>query len=142
MEIDRNGLEVLDRAECFRLLGSCHLGRLGVSVGALPTILPVNYWFDGRSIFVRTSAGSKLDAALQGTVVAFEVDDADAIEHAGWSVVVTGVASAVSDASELERMRRAPLPHWAPDPGNHVIAISTEMVSGRRLRDLPLGPTR
>ena len=43
MEVDRNGLEVLDRAECLRLLGTASLGRIGLTSGALPTVLPVNF---------------------------------------------------------------------------------------------------
>ena len=140
--MDRNGLEVLDRTECLRLLSHRRFGRLGISLEALPTILPVNYWFDGTSIYVRTSAGTKLDAALHDTVIAFEVDETDVMEHAGWSVVVTGVAREVTDADELARVQAAPLPRWAPTPGNHVIAISTELVSGRRLHDLALGSAR
>lgn len=133
MEIDRNGLEVLEREECLGLLRDHHVGRVGVTSGALPTILPVNYWFDGTSIFVRTSPGSKLDAALADAVVAFEVDDIEPMEHGGWSVVVTGVARVVTDRGELEGLASAPLPRWAPSPAEHIVAISTELVSGRRI---------
>ena len=100
MEVDRNGLEVLDRAECLQLLALRRFGRLGLTSGALPTILPVNYWFDGSSIYVRTSPGSKLDAALRGAVVAFEVDDIEPMEHAGWGVVVTGIAREVTERAD------------------------------------------
>jgi len=142
MEIDRNGLEVLDRDECLRLLRHHRLGRLGITSGALPTILPVNYWSDGVFIYVRTTVGTKLDAALRDTVVAFEVDDANAMEHSGWSVVVTGVAREVTDRDELERLASAPLPRWAPGPADHIIAISTDIVTGRRLGDLAVAPAR
>lgn len=138
MEIDRNGLEVLDREECLRLLRHHRLGRLGVTFGALPTILPVNYWSDGAFIYVRTGAGTKLDAALRDAVVAFEVDDANGMEHTGWSVVITGVAREVTDRDELERLASAPLPRWARSVGDHIIAISTEIVTGRRLGDAAL----
>lgn len=142
MEIDRNGLEVLERDECLRLIQYARIGRLGLSSGALPTILPVNFWCDGSSIYVRTSPGSKLDAALSDTVVAFEVDQFDAMEHAGWSVVVTGVARYVTDPDELTRLEVAPLARWAPSSAGHIISISTEIVSGRRLRDVPLAGAR
>jgi nitroimidazol reductase NimA-like FMN-containing flavoprotein (pyridoxamine 5'-phosphate oxidase superfamily) len=142
MELDRNGLEVLDRAEALRLLSHKRFGRVGVTDGALPTILPVNYWSDGVFVYVRTSAGTKLDAALRDAVVAFEVDDVDALDHAGWSVVVTGVAREVTGREELERLADAPLGRWAPSPDGHIIAISTEIVSGRRLRAMALSPAR
>lgn len=142
MEVDRNGLEVLDRDECLRLLAHKRFGRVGVTDGALPTILPVNYWSDGTSVYVRTSPGTKLDAALRDAVVAFEVDDVDMFDHAGWSVVVTGVAREVTDRDELEGLAGAPIGRWAPGPDGHVIAISTELVSGRRLRAKVLSPGR
>lgn len=133
MEVDRNGLEVLEREECLRLLGGATLGRIGLSFEALPTVLPVNFCLDHDRILVRTGVGTKLDAATRNAVVAFEVDDFDSIYHAGWSVVVTGVAREVTNAEELAELRRARLTRWAPTGNGHVIAISTELVSGRRI---------
>ena len=132
MEFDRNGLEVLEADECLRLLSSATLGRLAVSAGALPSIVPVNFLLDGDRILIRTSPGTKLSAALVQSVVAFEVDDFDSFSHSGWSVSVTGLADEVCDATELERIGRLPLPHWS-SRGGHVIAITTEFVSGRRI---------
>lgn len=136
MEVDRNGLEVLDREECLRLLARSTLGRIGVSSGALPTVLPVNFLLDGDRILVRTGVGTKLDAAARDAVVAFEVDDFDTMYHSGWSVVVTGIAREISDPEELAEVQRARLTRWAPRGDGHVIAISTEMISGRRIPEV------
>lgn len=133
MEIDRNGLEVLGRDECLRLLASASLGRLGATAGALPTVLPVNYRLVGEHIMFRTGTGSKLDAALDNAVVAFEVDDMDPVWHTGWSVVVTGVAREVTDPDELAAAEVSTIPRWAPDHASRVVAVSTEIVTGRRL---------
>ena len=133
MELDRNGLEVLDREECLRLLGKATIGRVALSSGALPVILPVNFLLDGERILVRTGKGTKLDHALAGSVVAFEVDDIDRWRHHGWSVAVTGVAHVVDDPDDLARIERLPLAHWAPAGGEHVLALSVEMISGRRI---------
>ena len=134
VEVDRNGLEVLGRDECLRLLSSAVIGRLGLSSGALPVVLPVNFLLDGDRVLIRTSPGTKLDRALAGAVVAFEVDDVDPFAHRGWSVLVTGTATTVDDAQELSRIRRLPLAHWAPGTADHVVAISVELVTGRRIR--------
>jgi nitroimidazol reductase NimA-like FMN-containing flavoprotein (pyridoxamine 5'-phosphate oxidase superfamily) len=142
MEVDRNGLEVLDRDECLRLLETATLGRIGVTSGALPTVLPVNFRLVGDKIVVRTSRGTKLDAATQRAVVAFEVDSFDSMEHGGWSVVVTGVAEEVTDPDELARLQSAHIAHWAPIGGDRMVAISTELVSGRRLNHNRRAPTR
>jgi uncharacterized protein len=133
MEVDRNGLEVLERHECLRLLGTATLGRIGVSSGALPTVLPVNFRFDGRRILFRTGAGTKLDAATQNAVVAFEVDEIDPLAHTGWSVVVRGVAREVTEPEELAEAQSRPLARWAPGEDHRVVAISPEIVSGRRI---------
>jgi uncharacterized protein len=133
MEVDRNGLEVLGRDACLRLLGSATLGRVGVSSGALPSVVPVNFRFDGRQILIRTGVGTKLDAAVANAVVAFEVDEIDPVAHTGWSVMVTGVARELTDPGELAAARTLPLARWAPGNDHHVIAISTELVSGRRI---------
>src|SRR5689334_22383998 len=104
VDLDRNGLEILDRAECMALLGFAALGRISISSGALPTILPVNYRLVDDQILFRTARGTKLDAATENAVVAFEVDDIDPVNHAGWSVVVTGVAREVADPAERARL--------------------------------------
>lgn len=141
MEIDSNGLEVLDRDDCLRLLASSSLGRVGVTSGALPTVLPVNFRLRDDEVLIRTSTGSKLDAAIRGAVVAFEVDDFDPLEHSGWSVVVTGVARELTD-DEVASLGGVPLIRWVPVEGEHVVGISTEMVSGRRIRRSGRRPRR
>jgi nitroimidazol reductase NimA-like FMN-containing flavoprotein (pyridoxamine 5'-phosphate oxidase superfamily) len=133
VEVDRNGLEVLTRDECLRLLGNAMLGRVAVSTEALPTILPVSFAFDGKQILVRTGRGTKLDAATHNQVVAFEVDEVSPLTQTGWSVVVTGIARELTAADELADARRRPLVRWVPGEDSRVIAISTEVVSGRRI---------
>ncbi|MDQ4096535.1 MAG: pyridoxamine 5'-phosphate oxidase family protein [Actinomycetota bacterium] len=133
MELDRNGLEVLNRDDSLRLLETTTLGRLGLTSGALPTVLPVNFRLDGDRILIRTGAGSKLSAATRNAVVAFEADCFDPADQSGWSVVVTGVAREVTDPAELARLSAVAIPRWAPHGDGRVVAISTELVSGRRL---------
>jgi nitroimidazol reductase NimA-like FMN-containing flavoprotein (pyridoxamine 5'-phosphate oxidase superfamily) len=133
MERDRNGLEILDRDECLRLLAGSSVGRVAVSVGALPVILPVNFLCDGDRILIRTGDGTKLAAAARDAVVAFEVDHIDPFSHAGWSVCVTGVAREIRGEEELVHVAALPLPHWTPNGVSHVMAISLELVTGRRI---------
>jgi nitroimidazol reductase NimA-like FMN-containing flavoprotein (pyridoxamine 5'-phosphate oxidase superfamily) len=133
MEVDRNGLEVLGRDECLHLLGTSMLGRLGLTVGALPTVLPVNYRLIGDKVIFRTSIGTKLQAATTNAVVAFQVDDMDPLWHTGWSVVVTGVAREVTDPDELARLDVTRIPRWAPLGESRIVEVATEMVTGRRI---------
>lgn len=137
METDRNGLEILDRVECIRLLEGAVLGRIAVSIGALPVIVPVNFLLDGDRILIRTGEGTKLEAATRNTVVAFEVDHVDPFSHTGWSVCVTGRATEVRDANDVARAGSLPLPHWVPNGVSHYVAVSLDLVSGRRLSHRP-----
>ena len=131
MEIDRDGLEVLDRAECLRLLGGAALGRIVATSGALPVVFPVDYALDGDSVVVETGRGTTLDFATTGAVVAFEVDNLHERGHSGWTVTVTGVAEEISDDSEVERVGR--LLHEGGDASEpRFVRISSELVSGRR----------
>lgn len=130
---DRNGLDVLDRDECLALLERSVLGRVALSMGALPTILPVNFRMVDGDVVFRTGVGSKLDAAARGAVIAFEVDAFDPIEHTGWSVVVTGVAQ---DRASLERVNvisDTAIPRWAPAGSARTLFLPTAMISGRRI---------
>jgi nitroimidazol reductase NimA-like FMN-containing flavoprotein (pyridoxamine 5'-phosphate oxidase superfamily) len=138
MEVDRNGLEVLSRDECLRLLATATLGRIGLTSGALPTVLPVNFRLVDDEIVVRTSRGTKLQAATDNTVVAFEVDDFDTFEHGGWSVVVTGVAREVTDPAIIDALDHAHVARWAPLGDVRFVAISTDLISGRRLAHVPV----
>jgi uncharacterized protein len=133
MEIDRNGLEVLEREDCLRLLANSTLGRIGVSSGALPCVLPVNFRLVGDQVVFRTGIGTKLDAATQHAVVAFEVDHMDPLSHEGWSVMVTGVAREITDRGELERLGSDRIPRWAPLGDGRVVAVSIDLVTGRRI---------
>lgn len=133
MEVDRNGLEVLPRSECLRLLRTAVVGRVALTASALPTVLPVSFVVDGDEIVFRTGRDAKLDAATRDAVVAFEVDEIDPTTHSGWSVVVTGVAREVTDPGLLSEERVRALPGWGSDGHGRVVALATDLVSGRRL---------
>jgi nitroimidazol reductase NimA-like FMN-containing flavoprotein (pyridoxamine 5'-phosphate oxidase superfamily) len=133
VEVDRNGLEVLGRDECIALLAGATFGRIAITSNALPVVLPVNYVLLDDRIVVRTGRGTKLDAATRNTVVAFEVDEIETVEQTGWSVVVTGVARALVAPDEIDDVSASPPARWAPGRDGRYIAISTDMVSGRRI---------
>jgi hypothetical protein len=139
METDGHGLEVLDRGTCLALLTRAHVGRLGLSVDALPVVLPVNFTVDGEEVIVASGPGGKLSAAMEGNVVAFEVDEWDPLTHCGWSVLVRG-HSRVLDADEEDRVRDLPLRPWGQLGDVSHLAVRLDLVTGRRLR--PAGAPR
>ena len=136
MVVDHHGLEIMDRAECLELLATVPVGRLGLSVDALPVIVPVNFCLDADRIVIGTGEGSKLDAAVAGAVVAFEADHWDPIDHSGWSVLVQGATSVVTDPADLDRCRDLPLRPWGQPEDLRFVSVSIDLVSGRRLQRL------
>lgn len=131
MSVDRNGLEILERADCLALLRSQRIGRVGFTSGALPVILPVDYApVDDRIVF-QTSPGSALDAAMRvGTVVAFEVDNVGEPNGCHWSVVITGRATELLDEAAIEEAIAVIGRRWTG--GGRFVEVSTELISGRR----------
>ena len=89
----------MTRVDCLRLLRTVPVGRVGITVGALPVILPVNFLFFEAVVF-RTVPRTKLAAATASSVVAFEGDDYEIGGALGWSVVVQGTASEVTAPGE------------------------------------------
>ena len=133
MQLDRNGLEVLSRAECLRLLATSRVGRVVVTDRALPAAFPVNFALLDEDVVFLTTAGSKLEAAEGEEVMAFEADEIDAVRHGGWSVLVQGLASVISVPDELAQAQALGLEPWAPGGQFQFVRIRAELVSGRRL---------
>jgi nitroimidazol reductase NimA-like FMN-containing flavoprotein (pyridoxamine 5'-phosphate oxidase superfamily) len=119
--------------ECQALLGGSHLGRIALVEGGRPLILPVNYVLDDKTVVFRTDQGTKLDAAVRGAPVAFEVDGVNSERRTGWSVLVRGRAEHVTDRTELERLRRLPLVPLAPGAKPHYVRVKADEVTGRRI---------
>jgi len=130
---------VLSRRECLALLATVEVGRLGVSIEALPAILPVNFRLFRDRIIIRTVPGTKLDAAAAQAVVAFEVDDYDPQGTWGWSVLVRGAGAEIVDPGELAEVQTLPLQAWAFKNGqaDRFLHIETTVVTGRRFDTPP-----
>jgi uncharacterized protein len=131
---DRNGLEIMTRAECLRLLASRPIGRVGLTRNALPAIHPVVYTVEGGDVVFATGAGTSHLAPVDDAVIAFEVDDVDLVTRCGWSVLVVGVGRRINleDAGAGTCLELGP---WVSPGAAHVIRLATEHVTGRRQSD-------
>lgn len=126
-------MEILSVQECIDLLDQVPVGRVAVTIDALPVILPVNFAVVDGGVVFRTPAGTKLAAATTGTVVAFEVDSYETDGRTGWSVMVQGVATEVTDPAGLQKIEAASVEAWALDgAADYVVRIELHRVSGRR----------
>lgn len=129
-----NRIEELSAEESLELLklGS-YVGRIGFILDGRPMILPVNYLAEERSLVFASVDGTKLHALAGGADVVFEVDETRPLYHAGWSVLVRGRAQEVTDASDVELLRRGPLQSWAAVHDVHWVRVSIDEISGRRI---------
>ncbi|MFF9896224.1 pyridoxamine 5'-phosphate oxidase family protein [Streptomyces longispororuber] len=130
-----DAFRALDRQDCLRLLAKVPVGRVVYTRHALPAVLPVNFSLDtDTSVLLRTTPDSDFVHAIDGTVVAFEADEFDATARSGWSVVVTGEATVVTDPAEHDRLSQTGPASWMPLADTVFVRIESEMVTGRELR--------
>jgi nitroimidazol reductase NimA-like FMN-containing flavoprotein (pyridoxamine 5'-phosphate oxidase superfamily) len=127
-------VEILSKEESLQLLqDKSYVGRVGFLDDGRLTVLPVNYLAEDDAVFFCTAQGTKLSALNGGAEVAFEVDSSQPLYHSGWSVLVNGTAEEVTDAAELDRLRRGPLKSWAVAASQHWVRISIDTISGRKI---------
>ncbi|NYF98172.1 pyridoxamine 5'-phosphate oxidase family protein [Janibacter cremeus] len=132
---DHRGLGVLDHRECLRRIASTPIGRIAFHDAGETVILPVNHVVDGSSIAFRARWDSVLASAVNQTSVAFEVDEFDALEGTGWSVLVRGVASTVYDEETSRRFEDRLGDQWGEQPeGTFWTSIRPDEVSGREMK--------
>ena len=126
------GLELLSESDCRDLLSRGGLGRVGITMGGLPVILPVTFAFVDDHIVFRTGRGTKLNVATSGHIVAFETDCYDEIEHRGWSVLAVGRASRAEPGELSVDADRLGLKPW-DDGSAEYVRVRCEMLTGRRI---------
>jgi uncharacterized protein len=120
----------LSGAECRSLLAPGGLGRVAVSVAALPAIFPVPFALVDDDVVFRVPEGSTLARALVDRVVAFEADGAERASRSGWSVLVVNRAEAIDDEQTMREAMEHGLDDW-PIPGPLVyVRMPTTHISG------------
>jgi len=123
--------QVLPEAECLRLLAGERLGRVAITVRALPVILPVRFALDGDEIVFRAPSGGVLAEATRHAVIAFEADGSEP-GGSSWSVLATGLARHLV---ERDAQAVTSLPPWSSE-SDVFVALTPQLLSGRRLSDM------
>lgn len=132
---DGRWLQTLARDESLRLLGGVAVGRVVFTRHALPAIRPVNHLVEDDKIIIRIQPDSALGETVVadgGTVVAYEADMIDPDDRLGWSVIVIGRATHITDEKVAEHYRQALRP-WVSGTFDDIVMIRAEMVDGFRL---------
>ena len=135
----------LDVAECETLLSAHQVGRLAFSFRDRVDIEPIHYVYWEGWIYGRTSPGTKLRALTYNRLVAFEVDEVDALFS--WrSVVVKGALfvlapedfgpmNGVWEQAVFQLQRIVPAAFTADDPTPErtiIFRIQADQITGRQ----------
>lgn len=120
----------IDEEECWQLLSKGRIGRLALSVDALPGILPVHYTVDDRVITLSLGELRVPDRCADGAIVAFAVDELDLDNDFGWYVHAVG--------KSVVQARDEPTDDWHAGVPGQVVRLTPAIVDGRRFRLLPL----
>jgi len=128
------GFDELSADDCWWLLGTRAVGRIGYSGSHGPQILPVNHAVHDRGIVFRTAAYNSMARDVRGSQVAFEVDEMDDASCTGWSVLAVGHAEIVDDADDLVQLWSADAAEpWPPGTRTLYIRITPDRITGRRV---------
>ena len=131
--VGEHALQTLSAAECFDLLESGGVGRVGFAAADGIMMLPVNFAVTRKTIVFRTAPDTLLAVYADGRV-SFQTDHLDEVLHAGWSVLVHGHAHKVTDEREVKQLEnRTRLAPWAAGPRDVYVRITPTGISGRRL---------
>ena len=118
-------------------------GHIGMSVNALPAVLPTNYLYLGGSIVCATDDDLIARAPEQQAVVALCADRIDTSRCWHWHVHVVGTAGLVTDDNTYTELVMLGLrPPGAQHPA-HYLRLQPAVITGRRFAPLnPLDETR
>jgi nitroimidazol reductase NimA-like FMN-containing flavoprotein (pyridoxamine 5'-phosphate oxidase superfamily) len=138
--------EVLDEAECLRLISSAAVGRLGYLGRYGPTILPVNYALHEGTIVFRTAHDSPTDEDLRTGIanaeykVAFEIDELNPASREGWSVLVQGSVHHVTSEEERASVLESGVEPWAGGDRELYLRVRPTRITGRRIQKATPNP--
>lgn len=125
---------MLNYTECEEMLSRSLIGRIGLMSSGEPLILPVLFAYVQGAVVFRTAPGEKLDAAWINALAAFEIDDWDASNRTGWSVLVRGRTETVHDESEVAQLESVGLASWVPAAQHTTwVRLRPSKITGRRI---------
>ncbi len=93
----------LTNDDALKILGDGRIGRLGCIANGEPYVVPINYFFDGKHIYMHSLAGKKINALRANPRACLQVDDVEDAYH--WrSVIAYGNYEEISYEQEREHV--------------------------------------
>lgn len=135
-------VERLDDAAALELLATAPYGRIVFVRHGRPEIRPLSHIVDDGEVIVRTRLDAALTRAVEhgdGLAATFEADLLDVERREGWSVIVNGTATLVTDPDVQSRYKMT-LHTMLAGTDDKVIAIRPETVTGIRIVAAPSRP--
>lgn len=124
----------LGAEECWHLVGSKGVGRIGFMGESTIQIVPTGYDAQRGKAYFRAGTFGELARRVHGRDVTLQVDDIDRTTFSGWSVVMTGTAHRVEDAATVAARWSAGRPSpWLPTPEAQWIALDVDAITGERV---------
>ncbi len=124
----------LGRDACLDLLTQVPIGRVAVSIGALPAVRSVRFAVTTSGVVFRVAPASKLHRAVVNAVVAFHADHFDEGGRLGWSVLVRGHCEEVIDPGDVASLEGLRLESWTDPPGgDRFVRVPLTVVTGEQV---------
>jgi len=125
----------LDPLECRQLLSRARIGRVALSIDALPAVRTVKFALADNDVLFRVAPTSRLRRAATGAVVAFHADHYDEQAGEGWTVLVRGMCEEISNVHAAAELASLQLEPWANTPtGDVLMRVPMSMISGERVQ--------
>jgi nitroimidazol reductase NimA-like FMN-containing flavoprotein (pyridoxamine 5'-phosphate oxidase superfamily) len=125
----------LDPKLALGLLGQIEFGRVAFVSDGRPTIRPLNHVVVDGQVIVHTRHTTAFARAVRGHAglrVAYHADEIERHSRLGWSVLVSGTATDITDDRRAERLGPQ-VRSWMSHPLDTVIAIEPLEITGLRL---------
>src|SRR5262252_565041 len=132
------GIRKLRDSDSLAILRGGNFGRLGCIAAGWPYVVPVNYFFDGKDIYIHSLPGKKIDALRDNRRVCLQVDEIK--DSYNWrSVIAYGTFEEVSDEETREDVLTklySRLPHMTPVESRLVQGMAGTVVFRIKVEDV------
>ncbi|HEY8456371.1 MAG TPA: pyridoxamine 5'-phosphate oxidase family protein [Actinopolymorphaceae bacterium] len=126
---------MLDEPSLRQLLDAGTFGRLVYTAQSLPAVDLVYFVLDDDALVIQLREA--LTPLIDGTIVAFQLDDIDIEQWRGWSVTVVGRAELMDDHATRARLSHFSFPRDAPADPMQFMRIPLTLVFGPHLVGCP-----
>ncbi len=124
-----DSIESLSERQCQALLASRKVGRVSLSIRALPAVVPVNYQYVGGDVIIGTRNDLVRQAVVRQNIIALGIDNAD-LTDAFCAVLVIGRAAEVTDPDKHAQFQTLGLAAATGMSCPHYLRLRPDFISG------------